>query len=50
MHPYFPEWLSVIYTEKTKSSRISNVKKIEECYGSLDEHFAKGTYNREVMK
>jgi hypothetical protein len=49
MHPDFPEWLSVIYTEKTKSSRISNVKKIEECYGSLDEHFAKGTYNREVI-
>jgi endonuclease len=49
MHPDFPEWLSDAYTEKTKSSRISNVKKIEECYGSLDEHFAKGTYKREVI-
>lgn len=49
MHPSFSEWLSDSYTEKTKSSRISNVKKIEEYYGNLDEHFAKGTYEREVI-
>lgn len=49
MHPDFPEWLSEAYTERTKSSRISNIKKIEECYGSLDEHFLKGTYQQDVI-
>lgn len=49
MHPDFHEWLNNRYNDKTISTRISNVKKIEECYGSLDEHFAKGTYYQEVI-
>ena len=50
MHPSFPEWLSKRYPESTKNSRVSNVNKIEEYYGNLDEHFEKGTYQQEVIR
>ncbi|MEQ1558503.1 MAG: endonuclease NucS domain-containing protein [Methyloglobulus sp.] len=50
MHPDFPEWLSRRYQENTKNSRVSNVNKIEEYYGDLDEHFIRGTYQQEVIK
>lgn len=49
MHPDFPIWLSVRYNENTVASRVSNVRTIEECYGSLDDHFKNGTYQQEVI-
>jgi hypothetical protein len=49
MHPDFPDWLNNRYPESTRNSRVSNVNKIEEYYGNLDEHFAKGTYQQEVI-
>jgi hypothetical protein len=32
------------YPEKSRNTRISHLKKVEENYGSLDEHFANDTY------
>jgi endonuclease len=40
----YPKWLAEQeYSENTQSAQIHRVKKVEENYGNLDEHFAKGT-------
>jgi hypothetical protein len=44
MRPDYPKWLAEQqYAENTRSAQIHRVKKVEESYGDLDEHFAKGT-------
>jgi hypothetical protein len=45
----FTDWLNERYTPGTVSTRISNVKKIEEYYGNLDEHFSNGTYLKDII-
>ena len=50
MRSEFYEWLRLgNYSEGTISSRVSNIETIERHYGSLDEYFAKGTYQQEVI-
>ena len=45
MHQDFNQWLSAqAQSDGSQSSRIANVKKIEQSYGELDGHFANGTY------
>ncbi len=45
MRQDYPVWLSEQkYAENTQVAQIHRVKKVEESYGNLDEHFAKGTY------
>lgn len=45
MRPNYLQWLAEQkYTSNVQSSQMSRVKKIEECYGDLDEHVALGTY------
>jgi hypothetical protein len=44
MHLDYPRWLAEQkYSEGTQNSQIYRVKRVEECYGNLDEHFAAGT-------
>jgi endonuclease len=45
MRPDYPNWLAAQqYSENTQSAQIHRVKKVEESYGNLDEHFANGSY------
>jgi hypothetical protein len=45
MRPDYPNWLAEQqYSENTQTAQINRVKKVEESYGSLDEHFANGSY------
>lgn len=45
MRQDYPQWLAEQkYSENTQTAQIHRVKKVEEYYGSLDDHFAKGTY------
>ncbi len=45
----YQKWLAEQgYQEVTQKAQIYRVKKVEECYGSLDEHFANGTYQEVV--
>ena len=46
MRPEFSAWLASNKNHSlgTQSSRTSNIKKIEEHYGNLEDHFSKGTY------
>lgn len=45
MRPDYPQWLiEQKYSDGTQTAQIHRVKKVEENYGSLDEHFANGTY------
>lgn len=45
MNDNFSEWLKGKYPEDTtQSSRLANVRRVEECYGSLDAHYRAGTY------
>lgn len=45
MRPDYPQWLiEQKYSDGTQTAQIHRVKKVEESYGSLDEHFANGTY------
>ena len=45
MKPEYKEWLvDQQYQDKVQSSRFTEAKKVEEYYGDLDDHFAKGTY------
>lgn len=48
-HTNFPEWLCQRYPEKTAGTRLRNVQKIEEQYGSLDEYFLNGTYQQQII-
>lgn len=49
MRPDYPRWLSEQqYSENAQRSRISEVRKVEEHYGSLDEHFLNGTYQEVI--
>lgn len=49
MRPDYPRWLEEQkYSDNVQCSRIANVKKVEECYGSLDEHFSNGTYQEVI--
>lgn len=44
MRSDYPKWLvEQKYSEGTQNSQIYRVKKVEESYGNLDEHFAAGT-------
>jgi endonuclease len=46
MRQDYPQWLiEQKYSDGTQTAQIHRVKKVEESYGSLDEHFAKGTYD-----
>lgn len=36
------------YQEGTQKAQIYRVKKVEECYGNLDEHFSNGTYQEVI--
>ena len=45
MRPDYPQWLvAQKYSDGTQAAQLHRVKKVEESYGNLDEHFAKGTY------
>jgi hypothetical protein len=45
MRPDYPKWLAQQqYAENMQQAQIYRVKKVEESYGNLDEHFANGTY------
>jgi endonuclease len=45
MHPDFSKWLATQnYTANVQNTHRSRVTKVEKGYGSLDEHFANGTY------
>lgn len=49
MRPDYPQWLiEQQYSEATQSMQIARVNKVEEFYGSLDEHFANGTYDNVI--
>jgi hypothetical protein len=46
MRPDYPKWLAEQqYSEATQSMQLYRVKKVEDAYGSLDEHYKKGTYD-----
>lgn len=45
MRPDYPKWLvAEQYSEATQSMQLYRVKKVEEQYGNLDDHFRNGTY------
>ncbi len=45
MRPDYPKWLDEQkYSAGTQTAQLHRVKKVEESYGNLDEHFANGTY------
>ncbi|BCT69536.1 endonuclease NucS domain-containing protein [Nitrosospira sp. NRS527] len=45
MQQDYPKWLAEQkYSEGTQNAQIYRVKKVEEGYGNLDDHFAHGTY------
>jgi len=45
MRPDYKKWLAEQkYAENTQAAQIHRVKKVEESYGNLDDHFVKGTY------
>lgn len=45
MRQDYPKWLAEQkYAENTQGTQIHRVKKVEEYYGDLDEHFANGSY------
>ena len=45
MRPDYPLWLvEQKYVDGTQTAQLYRVKKVEESYGNLDEHSAKGTY------
>jgi len=49
MHQNYPHWLiEQKYSEGTQTAQLHRVKKVEESYGDLDEHFANGTYEEVV--
>lgn len=45
MRPDYPKWLvEQKYADNMQNAQMYRVKKVEECHGNLDEHFAQGTY------
>lgn len=49
MRPEYQQWLvEQEYQEGTQAAQIYRVKKVEEYYGNLDEHFANGTYQEVI--
>lgn len=45
MRPDYQKWLAdQEYSENTQLAQLNRVKKVEESYGSLDDHLVKGTY------
>lgn len=49
MRQDYPKWLAEQkYSEGTQTAQIHRVKKVEESYGNLDEHFTKGTYDEVI--
>jgi endonuclease len=49
MHQDYQKWLSEQkYADNTQAAQIYRVKKVEDCYGNLDEHFANGTYENVI--
>jgi endonuclease len=49
MRSDYPKWLSAQkYSENTQTSQLHRVRKVEESYGSLDEHFDNGTYQEVI--
>lgn len=47
MRPDYPRWLEEQkYADNTQTAQIHRVRKVEEHYGSLDEHFSNGTYQQ----
>lgn len=50
MRPDYLGWLAEQkYSEGTQAAQIHRVKKVEDFYGSLDDHFINGTYDDVVM-
>jgi len=46
MRADYTRWLTEQqYADNTKAAQLHRVKKVEESYGNLDEHFANGTYD-----
>jgi hypothetical protein len=46
MRADYTRWLTEQqYADNTKTAQLHRVKKVEESYGNLDEHFANGTYD-----
>lgn len=49
MRPDYPRWLAEQkYSDNTQAAQIHRVKKVEEHYGNLDEHFSSGTYQEVI--
>jgi hypothetical protein len=49
MRPEYKKWLAdQKYQENTQNAQLHRVKKVEEYYGNLDEHFLNGTYQQIV--
>ena len=45
MRKDYPQWLAEQgYADGTQTAQIYRVKKVEECYGDLEEHFQKSSY------
>ncbi len=44
LHPNYRTWLDTKFKKNTASSRYSETSKIQEHYGSLEEHFKNNTY------
>lgn len=49
MRPDYPKWLAQQkYSDSTQTAQLHRVKKVEESYGNLDDHFSKGTYQEVI--
>ncbi len=49
MRQDYQKWLSEQqYADNTQTAQVHRVKKVEECYGNLDDHFANGTYENVI--
>lgn len=49
MRPDYPRWLAEQkYSENTQTAQIHRVRKVEEHYGNLDEHFSSGTFQQVI--
>lgn len=49
MRPDYPRWLAEQqYSDNTQTAQIHRVRKVEEYYGSLDEHFSNRTYQQVI--
>lgn len=49
MRPDYPRWLEEQkYADNMQMAQLNRVRKVEEHYGSLDEHFSNGTYQEVI--